>query len=282
MNITKKIITTEAGVDVKVKIFNVDGQTKGVVLISHGFGEYIDMYDPFIDNLTEAGYACVIFDQRGHGEESKSTKTQGVIQGYEYFLDDIDAIRSEVGEMYPQVPVILYGHSMGGNIVANYLINRNQDAFAGAVLETPWLRLYKPQPKVVEGLAKVLGSISNKLAIINKLRRHEVVRPLEGHKTITDFPYYHNRISFRLFAGITKAGEYAIANADKITIPTFLICAEDDMVVCSNAIKEFGARANTNMTVKIYDDAYHAIHADMASERYIPDLIEFLDELITV
>ena len=282
MNITRTTVKTKDGTDVKMKIFDTDSTPKGVVLISHGFGEYIDMYDPFIDNLTEAGYACVIFDQRGHGEDSNVAKRQGVIPGYEYCMDDIDVIRAAISKLYPEVPVILYGHSMGGNIVANYLINKNQNDFVGAVLETPWLRLYKPQPKVVEGLAKVLGVISNKFAIVNKLRRHEVVRPLEGHKTITDFPYYHNRISFRLFAAITKAGEYAIANADKITIPTLLICAEDDLVVCPDAIKEFGTNANPNMTVKIYDDAYHAIHADLASVRYVPDLIEFLDELVTV
>ena len=279
MKITRTTVKTKDGIDIKTKLFDADDAPKGVILISHGFGEYIDMYDPFIDNLTEAGYTCVIFDQRGHGEDSKVAKMQGVIPGYEYFMDDIDTVRAEIGKLYPETPVILYGHSMGGNIVANYLINKNQNAFVGAVLETPWLRLYKPQPKVVEGLAKVLGAISSKFAIVNKLRRHEVVRPLEGHKTITDFPYYHNRISFRLFAAITKAGEYAIANANKITIPTLLICAEDDLVVCPDAIKEFGTNANPNMTVKIYDDAYHAIHADLASVRYVPDLIEFLNNI---
>lgn len=279
MEITKITVQTKDGTSIKTKIFNVGDKPKGVILISHGFGEYIDMYDPFIENLTSANYACIIFDQRGHGEDSKVAKTQGVIPGYEYFLDDIDVIRAKIGKLYPLVPVILYGHSMGGNIVANYLINRNQNAFVGAVLETPWLRLYKPMPKVVDGVAKVLGSISSKFAKINKLKRHEVVRPLKGAKTITDYPYYHNRISFRLFAGITKAGEYAIANASKITIPTLLICAEDDMVVCPKAIKEFGSNANANMTVKLYDDAYHAIHADLAASRYVADLLEFLDNL---
>ena len=279
MEIKKITVKTKDGTNVKTKIFDVEGTPVGVVIISHGFGEYIDMYDPFIENLTKANYACVIFDQRGHGEDSNVAKTQGEIPGYEYFLDDIDAIRAKMDELYPQVPVILYGHSMGGNIVASYLINRNQAAFAGAVLETPWLRLYKPMPKVLEGLAKVLGDISSKFAKVNELRRHEVVRPLAGHKTITDFPHYHNRISFRLFAGVTKAGEYAIANAKKITIPTMLICANNDMVVCPEAIKEFGANANSNVELKVYDDAYHAIHADLASVRYIPDLIEFLNKL---
>ena len=280
MEIKKITVKTKDGMNVKTKIFDIEGTPKGVVVISHGFGEYIDMYDPFIEHLTSANYTCVIFDQRGHGEDSKIAKAQGVIPGYEYFLDDIDAIRAKVGELYPQVPVILYGHSMGGNIVTSYLMNRNQNAFVGAVLETPWLRLYKPMPKAVEGLAKVLGKISGRFAKINKLRRHEVVRQLPGSKAITDYPYYHNRISFRLFAEVTKAGESAIVNAKKITIPTMLICAENDMVVCPDAIKEFGANANSNMKLKVYDDAYHAIHADLASVRYTPDLIDFLNELV--
>ena len=279
MSITMITVKTKDGADVKTKIFDTVGEAKGVVLISHGFGEYIDMYDPLISDLTSAGFVGVIFDQRGHGKDSKESKRQGVIPGYEYFMDDIEAVRAKIGELYPQMPVVLYGHSMGGNIVANYLISKNQNDFVGAVLETPWFRLYKPQPRIVEWLAKILGGISGKFAIINKLRRHEVVRPLPDSSALTDFPYYHNRISFRLFAGITKAGEVAIANADKITIPTLLICAEDDMVVCPDAIKEFGTNANTNMTVKIYDDAYHAIHADLAATRYIPDLIEFLNNL---
>lgn len=272
-------VRTKDGTKVKMKLFDINSP-KGIVVISHGFGEYIDMYDPFITALVAANYACVIFDQRGHGEESHKAKTQGEIPGYEYLLDDIDAIRAKVEELYPLIPVILYGHSMGGNIVANYLIARNQNAFSAAVLETPWLRLYKPMPKAVEGLAKVLGKISGKFAKVNKLRRHEVVRQPEGSPNIDDYPHYHNRISFRLFAEITRSGEFAIANAKKITIPTMLICAADDMIVCPDAVKEFGTNAGANVELKIYDDAYHAIHADLAAKRYIPDLINFLDGII--
>ena len=62
---------------------------KGVVIVSHGFGEHSGSYDELAVRLGQAGYKCVVFTQRGHGE--LPVKQKGIIPGYQCFLDDLNA-----------------------------------------------------------------------------------------------------------------------------------------------------------------------------------------------
>ncbi len=222
-------------------------------------------------------------DQRGHGQmdgvpREKRSKLFGVIPGYDSFLDDIDAVRAMVKTQYPQIPVVLFGHSMGGNIAINYLLSRNQDDLAGAIFETPWLRLFKPMPAPVVALAKILGKISPRFAITNTLNIGDITRDEERQQDIASDEFYHNHISFRMFSGITVAGEYAITNAQSLKIPALLICAEQDKIVSPDAIKEFKKNAGDNVELVVYADAYHSVHNDTAKDLFFGDIVKFLNQ----
>lgn len=259
---------------------NTDLDPKGILIVCHGFGEHIMMYKEFAQYLTDNNYACVIYDQRGHGEMdniSDRSKKFGIIPNYKSFLDDIDVISNTIMSLHPGVPLILYGHSMGGNIAVNYLLNKDQHRFKCAILETPWLRLYRPFPDFVVTVARILAKLSPKLAITNKLNVNDITRDKQRKNEIKDDELYHNRISFQMFVDITDAGEKAMKNATNLTIPTLLICAGEDKIVCAKAIKEFNDETNSNVSLKRYEDAYHAVHSDINKKTYFEDITKFLD-----
>lgn len=272
-------LTAKDGERIDIKIFYPRDNPKGVLIICHGFGEHIERYSEFTEYLTENNYACIVFDQRGHGKKCNK-KTFGIIPYYDSFLDDIDTIKTKAISLFPQIPLFLYGHSMGGNIAVSYLLNRDQNSFKGAILETPWLRLYKPIKAPIVALARMLGKMSPNWAIVNKLNVNYISKDVERNTEISKDKLYHNRISFRMFTGINDAGEYAISNAEKLSIPIFLVCAEEDKIVCSKAIKEFGDKAKPNVLVKLYEKTYHSVHNDVNKKTYINDLVEFLNSLI--
>jgi len=246
-------------VPLQVARFEPTGTPKGVIQAVHGFGTHIDKYKELADFFNTNGYAFVIHDQRGHGMMPGTTKEerkwlQGIIPEYKLFLDDIATIRGKISQWYPDIPVILYGQSMGGNISINYLLSRVQDGYAKVILESPWLRLYKPLSKALSMIVSILSAISYKLAIVNKLDPKKLVRVAEvatvdtdtnnvtadatnatdAHHEVRDYKkdeYYHNRISFRLLKQVTDAGEYAIANARGISIPALVLCAGQDKIV---------------------------------------------------
>lgn len=278
MNSKKLNITANDGTAINAKLVLPPGEPKGAVMICHGFGEHMAMYQEAAEVFVSAGYAAVPFDQRGHGEAC-SKKTYGVIPGYDSFLDDLDAVKKGVLHAYPGIPLFLYGHSMGGNIAVNYLLERGQQDITAAILETPWLRLTNPIPRPVVHLARGLGKISRRLAIINKLEINDISRDEERRASFQNDRLYHNRISLRMFAGITDAGERAIQNADKLTIPVLLACAEMDKIVSPDAVREFGKRANSNVVLKPYPQAYHALHNDLVRDVFYRDVLAFLDSV---
>ena len=278
---------------------------KGVVAISHGFGEHIGYYRELAQQLEQRGYANIVFDQRGHGklgfadnvdsdesaalgkkqnEKLKSTdkkrkKMQGVIPSYQCFLDDLGDVAAAAKQMAPDVPTILYGHSMGGNIVLNYLLENQQSDYACAVLEAPWLGLYVNISPLITGIAKIIGGLSPRVAVINKLSPGDLTGDATKADRFVNDPLYHNRISMRMLAGVVSGCENAISNAQKIKTPIFIASAKNDRIVSNDAIALFIENVGSSVTAKQYDSR-HAIRNDTQRETYYHDMLDYLDACV--
>lgn len=253
---------------------------KGIVVVCHGFGEHGGSYHELAENLAQAHYACIRFDQRGHGgfqtDAEKRKKLQGIIPDYEYFLDDLGTVCQELREQYPTIPIVLYGHSMGGNIVVNYLLRRTQTDITAAVLESPWLGLYKDFSPLLKKVARFAGNLMPQLAIVNKLVLSDITADPVKIAEMKDDPLYHNRISLKMFTGINEGCEYALKHAAQLTVPVYLTYAQQEKIVSNSAIKQFADHCPEILTVKSYESC-HAIHNDRESEQYYQDVITFLD-----
>ena len=267
----------------QIAIFEPDTSEsiRGVVQVIHGFGEHIDRYTEMADFFTKNNYVCIIHDQRGHGMMPGKTEKQrkmkrGIVSDYKLLIDDVFMIREKTDIWYPGVPVILYGHSMGGNIAINTVLKYKQSKYKKLIAESPWLRLYEPPSKVLFNCARVISKISHKIAVTNELDAETISRRTMPQEQPDE--YYHNRISIRLFAQMTVAGEYAIKNAYGISIPTLVLCAGQDKIVCPKAINEFCRNADKNVVQEEYPDGYHALHNDIIKGEVLSKILEFCNE----
>ena len=278
MNISALRLNAKDGANIKAEFLKDETQpVKGVVIIVHGFGEHIGGYKELTEYLARAGFANIVFDQRGHGDLSpygKLEKLQGIIPSYEALLDDIDVVIAKAKCLVPGVPVMMYGHSMGGNIILNYLLNRNQDDIKCVVLEAPWLGLYKEPGKHVDFIAKILGAISPNIATYNKLPPEDITGDVSKNHEYDDDIFYHNRISLRLFSGVKKGCTNALMNASKLTVPIYLASGKHDQIVCNKTIAGFADSTGKNLITKEYD-AYHAIRKGNARDEFFNDMIMF-------
>ena len=110
--------------DLKINLFsNQLKSKKGVILVTHGMGEHALRYAEMARYFTEAGFAVVAFDIRGHGS---SEGKRGHTPSYDLLMDDIERVYDKVKSDYPDAPVVLFGHSMGGNLILNFLLRRNR------------------------------------------------------------------------------------------------------------------------------------------------------------
>ena len=88
---------------------------KGILQLVHGMSEYKERYLPFMEYMAKKGYVCVIHDQRGHGKSVRALDDLGYMYGggADAILKDIEVVNREMHQQLPDLPLILFGHSMG-------------------------------------------------------------------------------------------------------------------------------------------------------------------------
>lgn len=109
--------TSEAdGLEISyMKVLPARMPCRAVVQIVHGMSEYKERYLPFMEYLAGHGYLAVIHDHRGHGKSVRHQEDLGYMYGggAEAIVSDIRTLNRMIREEYPDVPLILLGHSMG-------------------------------------------------------------------------------------------------------------------------------------------------------------------------
>ncbi len=96
----------------------------GHIHILHGMAEHSGRYLKFAHTLTAAGYAVTMHDHRGHGETAAYNGTLGFFgehNGFERVVKDVHEIITLLHKQFADVPVILFGHSMGSFVTRRYI-----------------------------------------------------------------------------------------------------------------------------------------------------------------
>lgn len=266
-------MTMSDGASIYLADLSTNQKPRAVVQFVHGFGEHAGRYAELGERFANKNIAFVMHDQRGHGQ---TPGKRGVAASYDRLLEDVDAVRNRIDELYPNTPVIIYGHSMGGNIVANYLISRTQKSHVCAIIGCPWLRLYKPFPAAVVAFATVAGKLTSNLTVVNKVDINTLTHDAELVRKTKEDLAYHGNLSLRLFAQITMRGEHAISHAKLITLPAMVLCACEDKLVSPDAIRAFYENCGPNVTLKEYEGLYHELHNELEREQIFEDVFGFV------
>lgn len=114
--------------DKRTKIFYYEckpdtSETKAIVQIVHGMAEHIDRYLNFAEFLTDNGYVVFMHDFISHGKSSESVENLGIFEDKhsdEIILEDILKMNVTAKKLYPDLKLILFGHSMGSFAVRDF------------------------------------------------------------------------------------------------------------------------------------------------------------------
>lgn len=124
METTRSALTTRDGAEVVVHRHVPDGTVIGVVHLAHGMAEHARRYDHLAEALTAAGLAVYAEDHRGHGESAATPDDLGYFaerRGWALVLDDLHRVTLRARAEFPDLPVVLFGHSMGSFLAQQYL-----------------------------------------------------------------------------------------------------------------------------------------------------------------
>lgn len=101
---------------------------RGILQLVHGMSEHKERYEPFMEYMAAEGYLTVIHDHRGHGASIRQKEDLGYMYGggAEAMLKDIETVNRELHKKYPDLPLILMGHSMGSLAVRAFAARHDE------------------------------------------------------------------------------------------------------------------------------------------------------------
>ncbi|MCF0136061.1 MAG: alpha/beta fold hydrolase [Lachnospiraceae bacterium] len=123
MQSTFVISSSSDGLELHALEIRPEEEVRGVLVLVHGMAEHKERYILFMEYMASLGYACLIHDHRGHGESVRDPEDLGFMyaNGAEAIVEDVQDMVREAERRYPQLPIHMFGHSMGSLIVRCYL-----------------------------------------------------------------------------------------------------------------------------------------------------------------
>jgi alpha-beta hydrolase superfamily lysophospholipase len=215
--------------------------------------------------------AFLTFDLPGHGQ---SEGKRGV-SSYAEIADEIDQLLVEASRRYPDKPVILYGHSLGGVTVLYYLVTR-QPKIKAAIATSPGLSPGSPVPAFKVMLGRALNRLMPSITISSGLDAANISRDPQVVAKYRQDPLVHDQVCARLGWDILTSGESIISQAGNLQTPLLVTAGTGDHIVSMQAIQQFIECAPPDLvTVKLFEGGFHEPHNDLEHEEAIDTVVKY-------
>jgi len=256
---------------------DIPENAKAIIIIVHGFAEHLGRYEYLKDKLNSFGYGVYRFDNRGHG---RSGGERGYIEDYNQLITDADVIVDMAKNEYPEIPVFMLGHSMGGFIASVYGI-RYKDKLSGQILSGAATM----KPPQVAGAKSIIFKMLNK--IVPKIKIKNLLYDIICHnkEVVKDYiedPLNLKEASLRFYVEfLVKGMEWLGDNMSEYNYPCLILHGSDDKIVSKQASLNFYDNIMSNdKKIKIYDDLYHEIMNEDERDNVIEDIHLWIEEKI--
>lgn len=241
----------------------------------HGFGEHSERYQPLADYLTARGVQVVAIDLRGHG---RSGGKRGVIHSYDDFRADLHVLLTKARALHADVsgPLILFGHSMGGEVVLDHGLSEapNIDAI---IASAPLVALAEPIPGPLEALVRLFAKIMPKGGLKQPIDGAKVSTLEDEQVKYVDDPLNHGRMSFRLAVSLIDIGKALQDKAANWSVPLLVYHSDQDVLTDFEASRSFTAKAGGDF--RTYTDVAHEMHNDTSRADVYAMIGDFIDQV---
>ena len=283
-----------------------EGEPRAVVQILHGIAEFVERYDAFAEYLNSHGFLVVAEDHMGHGQSINGDGIQGYFHGGWFTaVEDSMQLMADTRESFPDLPYILFGHSMGSFMARTILCKYPDCGITGAVIcGTGWQPAFALPAliRVVEGICKRTGETepNEKLqSMVFGSYNKKVEHPrtpydwLTRDAKIVDAYIAHPLCGFTASAGLLREmlkGIYYIeqkTNLERMRkdLPVFFIAGGDDPVgpygkgvqTCVGAFRKVGMK---DVSIRIYPLCRHEILNEINRQEIFEDVLQWIVKLL--
>lgn len=256
-------IHTAGGTQLRCMAWQPKDPPLAVLFIVHGLGEHMGRYEEMAKVFTEKQLAVFGFDHRGHGG---SEGKKGHAESMEQFVEDVEYALMQCRSLFLDIPVFLFGHSMGGQIVASYLDKVKSKEIKGAIISSTWFRIENPPPPWQIKLIKRLKSLFPSLTQSNRLDPKNISSVASEVEAYQKDPQVHDKVSLALFNALFQNGLRLIHQAQEVKIPVLVCHGNRDQITATLGSEQYANNLGENAEFKIWQDAFHEPHHDTEKE----------------
>ncbi|MBQ8432988.1 MAG: lysophospholipase [Clostridia bacterium] len=280
------------------------GTPRAMVQISHGMCEYFGRYEGFAEYLAEHGFLVFGHDHLGHGNSAEKESDLGFTRsggGAEALVEDVFFLSQRMKKENPELPLLLFGHSMGSFIAREVLVRRGEFYHAAVICGTGG-------PDTPAAAGKLLASLIMKLkgerhrsnllkgiAFAGYNKRFE--KPCDPNAWLTRDPHVverYNADPFCTYVFTTRAYHDLFTLVDWVskkeharmlpkTLPLLVVSGEEDPVgAWGNGVRKVYERLRdaemTDVTLKLYPEMRHEILNEIEKEQVWSDLLQWMEQ----
>lgn len=197
----RQTLSTGSGATLNLYVEPASAAPRGVIQINHGLAEHAARYAAFAKFLSAHGFHVYAHDHRGHGftrapdappgRFAAPDTTKGRFagkDGVEKLIADVDAVHDLIAQKHPGLPVIVFGHSMGGMIALNYVLRHSGRIHAASVWNSNFQSgLPALAARAILGLERFRLGSDVPSRLLPKLTFEAWGKAVPGHRTLFDW-----------------------------------------------------------------------------------------------
>ena len=238
--------------------FRCEGNPKAalVMVVVHGLGEHKGCYDDFVSRMLSKDRGVLIYDQHGHGE---SPGRRGDAPDFDTLVNDVAVALEFASQHFAEAEIVLLGHSMGGNLVLNHLLDRDHEYVRRAIVTNPMILPPNPPTRPQAFAAWLTGKLIPHIRVSASIEPEQLTRDAKVQEAMESDDLTHEKLAIGIGTQLINRGLWLTENVDRLNSDLLILMGDDDELCDRETTDEFATKAGLRCQQQVFPGLRHSL-----------------------